>query len=137
MTRIMFKTLAAALLAGSIGQVALTAPAQAGGWISATYAPPGAEDAGVLATGLRLYSMYRGWHNASIRQSGHGNAAGIGQNGRGDLGIIQQRGDGHSATLQQNGNDNAYGIFQFGRRTAANIEQDGDGGSGVTFSYGW
>jgi hypothetical protein len=132
MTRAVFKILTAALLAGSIGQAAVSAPAYAGGWASVTY-----RDAGALATGLRLYSLYRGLHDASIRQSGHGNAAGIGQNGRGDLGIIQQHGNGHSATLRQNGSDNAYGIFQFGRDTSANVEQNGDGGSGATFSYGW
>jgi hypothetical protein len=132
MTRNMFKTLIAALLAGSIGQAALSAPAYAGGWVSVTY-----RDAGALATGLRFYSLYRSLHGASIRQSGHGNAAGIDQNGRGDLGIIQQHGNSHSASLQQNGNDNAYGIFQFGRDTSDNVAQNGDGGSGATFSYGW
>jgi hypothetical protein len=137
MTRRMFKTLATALVAGSIGQAALSASAYAGGRVSVTYAPASARDAGVLATGLRFYSLYRGLHGASIRQSGHGNAAGIGQNGRGNLGIIQQEGNGHSATLQQNGNDNAYGIFQFGRNTDANVVQNGDGGSDATFSYGW
>jgi major curlin subunit len=137
MTLNMFKTLTAALVAGSLGQAALSAPACAGGWVSVTYAPANARDAGALATGLRLYSLYRGLHGASIRQSGHGNAAGIGQNGRGNLGIIQQEGNGHSATLQQNGNDNAYGIFQFGRNTDADVVQNGDGGGGATFSYGW
>jgi major curlin subunit len=137
MSRAVFKILTATLLAGSIGQAALTTPAHAGGWLSVTYAPASDDDAGALATGLRLYSLYRGFHGASIRQSGHGNAAGIGQNGRGDLGIIQQHGNGHSATLRQNGSDNTYGIFQFGRDTSANLEQNGDGGSGATFSYGW
>ncbi|MEP6563527.1 MAG: curlin, partial [Mesorhizobium sp.] len=128
MARNMFNKLTAALVAGSIGQGVLSLPAFAGGWVSATYAPDNARDAGALSTGLRFYSLYRGLHGASIRQSGHGNAAGIGQNGRGNLGIIQQRGNGHSATLQQNGNDNAYGIFQFGRNTDANVVQNGNGG---------
>ncbi|MER9581982.1 curlin [Mesorhizobium sp. M0276] len=137
MTRNTLKTLAAVLVAGSIGQAALSAPAYAGGWVSVTFAPGNVRDAGALATGLRFYSLYRGLHGASIRQSGHGNAAGIGQNGRGNLGIIQQEGNGHSATLQQNGNDNAYGIFQFGRTTDANVAQNGNAGGGATFSYGW
>ncbi|MER8595829.1 MULTISPECIES: curlin [unclassified Mesorhizobium] len=137
MTRNMFKTLAAVLVAGSIGQAALSAPAYAGGWVSATFAPGNARDARALATGLRFYSLYRGLHGASIRQSGQRNAAGIGQNGRGNLGIIQQEGNGHSATLQQNGNENAYGIFQFGRNTDANVAQNGNGSGGATFSYGW
>jgi major curlin subunit len=137
MTRDMFKTFVAALVVGGISQPVFSASAHAGGSVSVTYAPASREDAGALATGLRVYSLYRGWGSAGIRQSGEGNAAAVGQNGRGGLGIIRQRGKGHSATLKQNGNDNAYGIFQFGRRTAADIEQNGDGGSGVTFSYGW
>ncbi|QND68755.1 curlin [Mesorhizobium loti] len=137
MARNMFHTLTAALVAGSIGQAALSAPAYAGGWVSATYAPANARDAGALATGLRVYSLYHGLRGASIRQSGHRNVAGIAQNGRNNLGIIRQEGVGHSATLQQNGNDNAYGIFQFGRYTDANVVQNSDGGSGATFSYGW
>ncbi|TJW42789.1 MAG: curlin [Mesorhizobium sp.] len=137
MTRNMFKTLTAALVAGSIGQAPLSAPAFAGGWVSVTYAPANARDGSALATGLRFYSLYRGLHGASIRQSGHGNAAGIAQNGRGNVGIVQQKGNGHSASLQQNGNDNAYGIFQFGGNTSANVVQNGNGGSGATLSYGW
>ncbi|MGX7873450.1 curlin [Mesorhizobium sp. ORM6] len=137
MTFTLFNTLTAALVAGSIGQAALPTSAYAGGWLSMTFAPDDARDASALATGLRFYSLYRGLHGASIRQSGHGNVAGIGQNGRGNLGIIQQEGDGHSATLRQNGNDNAYGIFQFGRKTDANVVQNGSGGGGATFSYGW
>ena len=137
MTRNMFKTLTAALVAGSIGQVALSTPTFAGGSVSMTYAPANTRDAGALATGLRFYSLYHGLHGASIRQSGHGNAAGIGQYGRGNLGIIHQKGNGHSATLRQDGNHNAYGIFQFGRNTDANVVQNGYRGSGATFSYGW
>ncbi len=137
MTRNMFKSLTAVLLAGTIGQAALSAPASAGGWISVTYAPANARKAGALATGLRVYSLYRGLHGTSVRQFGHGNAAVISQNGRGNLGIIHQKGNGHSATLQQNGNDNAYGIFQFGRNTDTKVVQNGDGGGGATFSYGW
>ncbi|MFB9981583.1 curlin [Mesorhizobium kowhaii] len=133
----MFNTLAAALVAGSIGQGLLSLPAVAGGWVSATYAPDNARDAGAVATGLRIYSLYRGLHGASIHQSGHRNTAGIGQNGLNNLGIIRQEGAGHSATLRQNGNDNAYGIFQFGRNTDANVVQNGNGGGGATFSYGW
>ena len=136
MIRKMSKTVTAALVA-SIGQAALSMPAYAGGWFSVTYAPANARDAGALATGLHAYSLYHGLRGASIRQSGHGNAAGIGQNGRSNLGIIHQEGNGHSATLQQNGNDNAYGVFQFGRNTDANVMQNGDRGSGASFSYGW
>ncbi|MER9020887.1 curlin [Mesorhizobium sp. M0898] len=137
MTRNMFITLTAALVAGSIGQVARSAPAYAGGWVSVTFAPANARDAGALATGLRVYSKYRGLHGARIRQSGHDNAAGLGRNGRGNLGVIHQEGNGHSAILRQNGNDNACGIFQFERNTEANVVQNGDRGGGAIFSYGW
>lgn len=137
MTPKMFKIVTVALLAGSIGQAALSLPAYAGGRISVNFAPANAEDAGIFATGLRFYSLYRGLRDGDIRQSGHGNIAGLAQNGRGNLGIIQQRGNGHSATLQQNGNDNTYGIFQYGKQTSTDVVQDGDSGSGATFSYGW
>ncbi|MEF0941859.1 curlin [Rhizobium sp. BR 362] len=137
MTRKMFKIITATLLAGSIGQAAMSVPAHAGGRISVSLAPANTEDAGIFATGLRFYSLYRGLRDGDIRQSGHGNVAGMAQNGRGNLGIIQQQGNGHSATLQQNGNDDAYGIFQYGKETSADVVQDGDGRSGATFSYGW
>ncbi|MQB46451.1 curlin, partial [Rhizobium sp. ICMP 5592] len=66
MTRTIFKTLIAALLAGSIGQAVLPADANAGGWLSVTFAPSNAEDAGALATGLRFYSLYRNIRGAGI-----------------------------------------------------------------------
>lgn len=137
MTRNVFKILAVTLLAGSLSQVALTAPAYAGGRISFNLAPDNAQDAGLFSTGLRAYSLYRGLKDADIRQMGRGNAAGIAQAGRGNLGFVRQRGNGHSATLRQNGNNNAYGIFQYGRNTETDVVQDGDNGSGATFSYGW
>jgi major curlin subunit len=137
MTRNVFNILTITLLAGSLGQVALSVPAYAGGQISFNLAPDNTEDAGLFSTGLRVYSLYRGLKDADIRQLDRGNAAGIAQTGRGNLGFIQQRGNGHSATLRQNGNDNAYGIFQYGRNTETDVVQDGDNGSGATFSYGW
>ncbi|NLS00743.1 curlin [Rhizobium sp. P38BS-XIX] len=137
MTRSMFKILTISLLAGSLGQAAVSLPAYAGGRISVNFAPSNAEDADLFSTGLRVYSLYRGLKGGDIRQFGHGNAAGLAQSGNGNLGFIQQRGNGHSATLRQNGNNNAYGIFQYGRNTNTDVVQDGDGGSGATFSYGW
>ena len=137
MTSNVFKILTVTLLAGSLGQVALPAPAHAGGRISFNLAPDNAEDADLFSTGLRVYSLYRGLKDADIHQLGRGNAAGIAQAGHGNLGFIQQRGSGHSATLRQNGNNNAYGIFQYGRNTETDVVQDGDNGSGATFSYGW
>ncbi|GGE15480.1 hypothetical protein GCM10011390_38250 [Aureimonas endophytica] len=137
MTRFSLKTLAAVLLAGLLGQAALAPSAQAGGRLSWTYAPSERDEATVLGTGLRLYSLYQGLRDGSIRQQGRNNSAGLAQNGRGNLGLIQQRGDGHQGTLRQTGDDNAYGLFQFGRRASDDIVQNGNGGSGATFSYGW
>ncbi|MBO0126620.1 curlin [Agrobacterium sp. OT33] len=137
MTRNILKLLTVTLLVGALAPVGFAAPAHAGGRISFNLAPGNAADGDHLSTGLRAYSLYRGLKDADIRQLGRGNAAGIAQNGSGNLGFIRQRGDGHAATLQQNGNNNAYGIFQYGRNTQTNVVQDGDNGSGLTFSYGW
>ncbi|WFS25454.1 curlin [Rhizobium rhododendri] len=137
MTRNVIKILTVALLAGSIGQVALSVPAYAGGQISFNLAPDNAEDSGLFSTGLRVYTLFRGLKGADIRQLGRGNVAGIAQAGRGNLGFIQQHGNGHSATLRQNGDNNAYGIFQYGRNARTDVVQDGNNGSGATFSYGW
>lgn len=137
MTRNLLKLLTVTLLAGGIGQFALAAPAYAGGSISFNIAPGNAQDADILSTGLRVYSLFQGLKDGDIRQLGRGNSAGLAQAGRGNLGFIQQRGNGHAATLRQNGNNNAYGIFQYGRNTDTNVVQNGDNGSGATFSYGW
>jgi hypothetical protein len=137
MTRNVLKLLTVTLLVGGLAPLGFTAPAHAGGRISFDLAPGNSGDGDLFSTGLRAYSLYRDLKDADIRQLGRGNAAGIAQNGRGNLGFIRQRGNGHSATLQQNGNNNAYGIFQYGRNTETNVEQNGDNGSGLTFSYGW
>lgn len=72
MTRSVFKILTITLLAGSLGQVALSAPAYAGGRISFNLVPDNAEDADLFSTGLRVYSLYRGLKDADIRQLGRG-----------------------------------------------------------------
>jgi hypothetical protein len=137
MTRNILKLLTVTLLVGGLTPLGFAVPAHAGGRISFDLAPGNAADGDLLSTGLRAYSLYRGLKDADIRQLGRGNAAGIAQNGGGNLGFIRQRGTGHSATLQQNGNNNAYGIFQYGRNTDTNVVQNGNNGSGLTFSYGW
>lgn len=137
MTRNTLKILAITVLVGGLAPIGFAAPAHAGGRISFDLAPRDGGEGDLLSTGLRAYSLYRDLKGADIKQLGRGNAAGIGQNGGGNLGFIRQRGNGHSATLQQNGNNNAYGIFQYGRNTETNVVQDGDNGSGLTFSYGW
>ncbi|SMC50435.1 curlin [Rhizobium sp. RU36D] len=137
MKKTVFTLISISLLAGSLGQVVMAVPAQAGGSISFNVAPRSGAEADLLATGLRAYSLYRDLKGGDIRQLGNGNSAGIAQGGRRNLGFIRQQGDGHSATLQQNGNDNAYGIFQYGRNTDNNVVQRGNNGIGATFSYGW
>jgi hypothetical protein len=137
MSRKMLQTLAASLVAASIGTAALTVPAAAGGSISFTYVPTNTQDAQALRAGLGLYALYKGIQNGSITQLGMNNMAGLLQNGSGNLGIIHQEGDGHTGTLQQNGNNNACGIFQFGEGTTSNLTQNGDNGACASISYGW
>lgn len=137
MKRLSFKTLITALLIAGLGQVTLSAPAYAGGWISMNVAPSDAGDETMLSSGLQLYSLYRNFKDGSIEQRGRNNSAGLAQNGRGNLGIIRQQGSEHTAILEQNGNNDAYGIFQFGRRSNVNVRQDGNDRSGATISYGW
>lgn len=131
-------TIAAALVAATIGTASLTAPALAGGSLAVTYTPTNAHDAQQLQTGLALYSLFKGIKSGgSIQQYGVGNAAGLGQYGYGNTGLIYQNGTGHQATLNQYGNANAYGVFQFGRNTTANVGQYGNGNTGATFLFGW
>lgn len=137
MSRNLLKIITVTLLVGGLSPIGFSAQAHAGGRISFDVAPADGADGDLLSTGLRAYSLYRNFKDADIRQLGRGNAAGIAQNGGGNLGFIRQRGNGHSATLRQNGDNNAYGIFQYGRNTDTNVVQDGNNGSGLTFSYGW
>ena len=138
MIRTLSKTLMAGLLATTLGSTAMVAPAAADGSFSISFAPRDAHEERALRNGLQLYSFYNAVRGgASIRQIGRNNAAGIGQNGRRNLGIVHQEGRGHTGTLQQNGNRNSYGLFQFGRNTSANVVQNGNGGSGATFQFGW
>lgn len=138
MTRRTTKTVMATLLAATIGAVAMTGPAAAGGSISFTLTPKNAEEAQVIQAGLAIYSIVNAVENgASIQQLGMNNLAGIGQNGHGNLGIVHQEGNGHAGTLQQNGNSNSYGIFQFGKGTDAHVAQNGNGQTGATFVFGW
>ena len=131
------KTLTVVVLASLAVPAIEAAPAHAGGSISYTLAPSAEDGGDILSTGIRLYSLYRGLKNGEIRQKGDGNAAGLYQNGSGNVGFIRQKGQGHSATLEQTGEDNAYGIFQFGRGTHTDVRQRGYGEGGLTFSYGW
>jgi hypothetical protein len=138
MTRKALKTLSATFVAAAIATGALTLPASAGGSMSITYLPQSQKDAQKLQTGLLLYQLFNSVKGgASIKQLGKNNAAGIGQYGYGNTGIIHQDGKGHSATLNQYGNGNAWGIFQFGKNTNADVYQYGNGGTGATFQFGW
>jgi len=138
MTRTTTKTLMVTLLAATIGTMALTGPAAAGGSFSFTLSPKNADEALAIQAGLTIYSIVNAVENgASIAQLGSNNMAGIGQNGAGNLGIVHQEGNGHSGTLQQNGNANSYGIFQFGKNTDSHVAQNGNGQTGATFVFGW
>ena len=137
MTTAFLKTAATALVLGLAAPMTLPAPAEAAGQISFSLAPTDRQSAGTVEAGLRLYSLYKGIKDGSIRQRGHDNSAGLAQRGRGNLGIVQQRGNGHSGTLEQNGDRNAYGLFQFGRGARDAVVQSGNGNSGATFTYGW
>ncbi|MBN9234642.1 MULTISPECIES: curlin [Phyllobacteriaceae] len=129
------RTVAAAVM---LGPLVLSSPAVAGGSIAFYLSPQNGDDAQMMDLGLRAYALYNGLrHGANVRQHGHGNNAGIGQNGGGNLGIVDQQGDSHSATLQQNGNGNSYGVFQFGRNTDAEVVQNGQGQSGAALLFGW
>jgi len=125
------------LSAAVLGTCLASAPAHAGGSVSLSYQPTNRQDAHMLQTGLRLYALAEGIRSGSIRQKGFGNAAGLAQNGRGNLGIVHQEGRGHEGTVTQNGDGNAYGLFQFGRGTSGHVVQNGNYQSGATFQYGW
>lgn len=133
MTRTRFATLTTAAL---IGAASLASPAFAG-QISINLSPADAEQAQAMRVGLGIYALANGFKNGGIKQHGFGNAAGLAQNGTGNLGVVHQEGDGHSGTLAQNGNGNTYGLFQFGKNTNGHVQQAGNGGTGATFQFGW
>lgn len=127
------------LIPSLIALAALTAtPASAGGSVGFEYTPSNPDEANAVRLGLAIYAISRAIKgNASVIQNGTGNAAGIGQFGSGNFGVIEQNGDGHEATLAQGGNNNAYGIFQFGSGTSGHVTQGGNGGTGLLFQAGW
>ena len=139
MTTKIFKSALASLLAVTMGAIALTAPAYAGGQVSLSYTPTDPDEAQALGTGLQLLSLFQGMSasGGNISQNGFGNAAGIGQNGSGNHGLIMQEGNGHEGTIQQNGNNNNCGLFQFGENTDAQCAQNGNGQSSVTTVFGF
>lgn len=126
-------TFAAALIA----MTAVAAPAHAGGQVSINLAPANADQEKAMRMGLGLYALANGIKNGGIKQLGNGNAAGLAQNGSGNLGVVHQEGDGHTGTLTQNGNGNACGLFQFGKNTNGHVTQNGDGGTCATVQIGW
>ncbi|NOX41026.1 MAG: curlin [Alphaproteobacteria bacterium] len=118
--------------------IAAALPSFAGGQISFQFNARNAEEARGVRTILALYSISKAIDSgANISQSGNNNAAGIGQFGRGNFGVIEQQGNGHNATLSQRGNDNSYGIFQFGTGTSGQVSQTGNNGAGFLFQQGW
>ena len=137
MIRTTLATLSAGLVAATLGSGALTQPAQAGGQIAVSIAPASADADRAMRTGLALYALFNNVKSGGIKQTGTGNAAGLAQNGSGNLGIVHQEGSGHNGTLTQNGNGNAYGLFQFGQNTGGHVAQNGTGNTGATFLFGW
>lgn len=132
------KTIAAALIAATLGTTAGAIPASAGGSVSVNVAPRTQQEADAMRFGLGLYSLYNDVKSgASVKQRGSNNTAGVAQHGRNNNGIVYQEGNGHTGTIRQNGNNNSYGLFQFGRGTSANVSQNGNGQSGMTFQWGW
>ena len=131
------RALAATCLAAVLSQGIAATPAEASGQMSWTLAPSDPDAARALDGALRLYALGRNVRDGSIRQLGQNNAAGLRQIGRGQLGLIEQRGNRHSGTLTQEGEGNSYGLFQFGRGAEDHVVQQGRGRSGATFSYGW
>lgn len=140
MTRTAFPTLAAALLAASLGIAALTTPAAANsGSFTYTMVPQNAKEERALRLALTAVAISNGARTkgATIKQLGSRNLAGIAQQGTNNLGVVHQQGTGHEATLTQNGDNNAYGLFQIGKNTSSHVVQNGNGGAGLTVQFGW
>lgn len=136
MTRSRFAPLAAALALTAASTALPAAPAHAGGSVSISIAPGSGDAHRAIRAGLGIYALAKGIKSGSISQNGLGNAAGLIQNGAGNLGIIHQDGNGHTGTLTQTGGGNSHGLFQFGNGTTGHIRQSG-GRSGATFQFGW
>jgi len=137
MKKTLIKTVAALSLS-AMTLVALPAVPAYAGSLSISLAPTDAESETLMRTGLALFGLVQGAQNGGhIGQYGHNNAAGLQQNGAGNLGLVHQEGNGHNGTVSQNGNNNAYGLFQFGENTNGHAVQHGNGGTGATFQFGW
>jgi len=138
MTRNIFTSAKAALVAIFIGTAGLTAPAMAGGQISIGITPTDPDQANAMRVGLGIYSLVQGMkQGGGISQNGNGNAAGLVQNGFGNTGVVHQEGNGHTGTVEQNGHNNACGLFQFGENTDGKCVQNGNGQTGITAQFGF
>ena len=132
-------TLAAALLAASVGvtSLATATPATAGGQLTIKIKPKG-RDARALRTGLAILGVVQGLQNkARVRQYGNGNASGIAQNGSGNGALLVQNGNNHTGTIVQNGNRNGCALIQFGKGTNGSCTQNGNGQFGLILQGGW
>ena len=83
------------LIPSLIALAALTAtPASAGGSVSFEFTPSNPDEEIAVRLGLALYAIGRAIESdASVIQNGDGNAAGIGQFGSGNFGVIEQNGE--------------------------------------------
>jgi hypothetical protein len=133
----MFRRLAlAAALALPVAAAAV--PVRADGQIALTFTPRTREEADLMRLGLGLYALHRRIEaGGTVRQTGEGHAAGLFQHGRGNWGLIDQRGSGHVGTLTQTGTGHAHALFQTGRNTTAHVSQTGTRGVGLTFVHGF
>ncbi len=104
--------------------------------VSLTLTPRNDREAGLMRLGLGLYALREHLRDGgTIRQFGQDNAATLVQ-GRGNWGLIEQRGTGHAATLVQNGTGNVQGLFQSGKGGLAAVSQSG-GQTGIVIQHGF
>ncbi len=126
------------ILSASLALAALSAtPSYAGGSISIEITPQNAQEERDMRIGLGLISLALALNGqANVAQNGAGNAAGIGQQGGDDFGLIVQDGNNNTGTLAQGSGSNAYGVFQFGEGNNAAVAQSG-GETGILVQFGW
>lgn len=120
-----------------VGQVVFVVLVEVGGWIFFDVGLCNQCEVVFFLIGMCVYLFFCGVKDGEIWQQGNGNVVGFVQVGCGNVGFIQQQGNGYWVILQQNGDNNVYGIFQYGCNMDDEIVQNGNNCSGVMFSFGW
>lgn len=124
--------LAAIILAAS---TALAAPAMAGGTITFGYSAKNQDEANLMRLGMVVYELGKDHHkNGKITSQGAGAAAAI-LNPNGNVGIVDQYGNGHTGTMALNGNNTKCMMVQ-GGNGASNHVNAGPGETCVVFGIG-